>query len=1265
MPPSWIPTFRNEQHLFNPILGIFKLIGDITESVPATLELKQQGPAAELAGIIHYGAVARRDPRSIYVHKQTEQGPTRVSPQHDLYDALCYPMLFPQGTPTSVSKPWTLRKIAKHRILTEPRFQNFWKVANLYMLDVVCRMEEARLDFISQSLTALRRGNTLPPQQHEIDEHGIEHDDNDYEHDHSQAHPILPSSFVGSRAYRAEQVSDALALSSRHGRPHGMITLTSNPEWPELKRFLRRDQTATTVPQLTTRVFSARLSRFMKEFNRHFGKVMYIVKVIEFQKRGLPHAHIIFCVHPELPISAIDNIVSAEVPPPEKARLRELILRFMIHPDDHINKRDGTLNNSSRCQKDGQCIYGFPHPVNPTTYLDPYTQRVVYRRRSEEDSMVAQYSPVLLLLWHGHCHIDIAISHHTFVYMFKYVSKGPDYAEYRIRESNGNATTQTTSSTNCEHEANTQAEEDIVRVGDDYIRARYLSATEACWRIFGFPMTHKSPSVQRLSVHDIQENRPQFGGLRGARSSASSLKRYFLRPEQWSDHKYIDYYEQTISCPSTQSQRNDPSLIPQGFHLERSEHGLNFTPNLISARQTGSKVARIKTIRPSAGNAYYIRQLLLHRPARSWNDLRRSPDGTIHPTFRQAAEHEGLIQADDEPVLTLQEAVTLHTAPSDLRFLLCLLTHEGAPATKLWDTFCDALSRDFLPYNHTFTNAPEQSVKQAHQAALNHIDDTLHSFGLSNAGIGLPPAQQRQNLTDAEQAYFQSRQGQLRAEAASAYSRFSDEQKQIYDTILSSVTAPTEHTHRLHLIQGRAGRGKTFLLKAIINNLRGYGHLIAICGATGLSASTFEKGTTVHKRFSIPIVDDEDEQEHMLQSTMRSNSPTAAFLRAMDVLIIDEVWALPRAVLEAVDRLLRTLLQVDLPFGGKSFIGIGDPRQTAPVTRENTKQATLENSFLYSNLFPLITIHELSTSQRQADDPEFSAWIDHVGDDSNNHNIDLSNFFQNSPTIEDAISFLFPPNVLEQPHLAVQRCFLSPLNLSIDQMNAEILKRLLGTLRKDIHMLTSKHSSLYHGLPNHTSSFPTDTMTARDAIKDGENANDLDIQTALDTLAEIPHTGIPGKELQLKNGQICSLLRNINVNEGLIKHARIVIDRINTRSITIRLLATNRTYTLPRITFTFTPRTSPFKIIRQQFPLRSAYASTFHSCQGLTLDRTIIDCTTPIFAHGQRYAAISRTRNRSNTRIYTPLNVSSIVNNIVFPEFVNLPNQAAQPTHGS
>ncbi|KAE8244886.1 hypothetical protein A4X06_0g5922 [Tilletia controversa] len=247
---------------------------------------------------------------------------------------------------------------------------------------------------------------------------------------------------------------------------------------------------------------------------------------------------------------------------------------------------------------------------------------------------------------------------------------------------------------------------------------------------------------------------------------------------------------------------------------------------------------------------------------------------------------------------------------------------------------------------------------------------------------------------------------------------------------------------------------------------------------------------------------------------------------------------------------------------------------------------------------------------------------------------------------EDAMDFLFPPDVLIRPARAVERCMLSPLNSTVDSFNNIILQRLSSEIRPCMpHPLDAYNHTL-------TILFPllADTKDARDTIKDGENANELDVQAALETLALIPHVGVPHRTLLLKDGQLCSIMRNLNVERGLVKHARVSIERIYQRSIKVKLLSSGMTYLLPRINFTFQPKSSPFVIHRCQFPLRAAYATTFHGCQGLTLSRTVIDCGTPIFAHGQRYAAISRTRARTDTRIYVPAGTTSIVNNIVYPE---------------
>lgn len=130
----------------------------------------------------------------------------------------------------------------------------------------------------------------------------------------------LPASFTGSPQYFADRTANALALSRQRGKPDFLITATCNPAWPELRALLEPGQAATEVPHITVRVFKVsiilpfvsphlpplfalltsfafqpRLSKLIKAIKSLYG-VDYHVYVIEFQKRGLPHAHIVIKV---------------------------------------------------------------------------------------------------------------------------------------------------------------------------------------------------------------------------------------------------------------------------------------------------------------------------------------------------------------------------------------------------------------------------------------------------------------------------------------------------------------------------------------------------------------------------------------------------------------------------------------------------------------------------------------------------------------------------------------------------------------------------------------------------------------------------------------------------------------------------------------------------------------------------------------------------------------------------------------------------------
>ena len=78
-------------------------------------------------------------------------------------------------------------------------------------------------------------------------------------------------------------------------------------------------------PDLTSRVFALKLKELEKDILGTsstpgiFGKVVAYVRVIEFQKRNLPHAHMIVTLEQDLETeSDVDHFISAELPSPPR-----------------------------------------------------------------------------------------------------------------------------------------------------------------------------------------------------------------------------------------------------------------------------------------------------------------------------------------------------------------------------------------------------------------------------------------------------------------------------------------------------------------------------------------------------------------------------------------------------------------------------------------------------------------------------------------------------------------------------------------------------------------------------------------------------------------------------------------------------------------------------------------------------------------------------------------------------------------------------------
>ena len=106
---------------------------------------------------------------------------------------------------------------------------------------------------------------------------------------------LLPSSFIGGPRDMKKRYMDAMALVQHFGRPDLFITMTCNPDWIEIQQELRPGQIPQDRPDLVTRVFRAKLQDLKEQIFKKeiFGIVVAHVFVVEFQKRGQPHIHLL------------------------------------------------------------------------------------------------------------------------------------------------------------------------------------------------------------------------------------------------------------------------------------------------------------------------------------------------------------------------------------------------------------------------------------------------------------------------------------------------------------------------------------------------------------------------------------------------------------------------------------------------------------------------------------------------------------------------------------------------------------------------------------------------------------------------------------------------------------------------------------------------------------------------------------------------------------------------------------------------------------
>ena len=266
--------------------------------------------------------------------------------------------------------------------------------------------------------------------EHEIDGPNSEHINHNYIN--SSGHiktqkTFLGQSFHGSKRHLQGEARNAIAIVSEIGPSTLFLTLTCNHMWPEIQEALLPSQSAFDRPDIVCRVFKNRLSAFLSNLRagKYFKhKLLYEIHVIEYQHRGLPHAHVVVKLEgaPNANNVAeascwIDANLSAKMPiitdtsSEEDIRYAKLVKDHMVHKcADAVN---GCLNKNGRCKRGYQDT-----TICQNTSFD-IKGYPVYQRLQEADLSIVPHSREALLDWDGHLNIEFSGSSKSVLYLYK------------------------------------------------------------------------------------------------------------------------------------------------------------------------------------------------------------------------------------------------------------------------------------------------------------------------------------------------------------------------------------------------------------------------------------------------------------------------------------------------------------------------------------------------------------------------------------------------------------------------------------------------------------------------------------------------------------------------------------------------------------------------------------------------------------------------------------------------------------------------------
>jgi PIF1-like helicase/Helitron helicase-like domain at N-terminus/Helicase len=1024
---------------------------------------------------------------------------------------------------------------------------------------------------------------------------------------------ILPSSYLHGDRFMSKCYQNSIAIMRVFGSPALFITFTANPKWPEVLEQCWPGMPATHRHDVVVRVYKLKLDALLREIKGIttrgprlrdggiFGDCVGDVYTIEYQKRGLPHAHIlVFLRDSDRPLTpeAVDEIVCAELPQPEDdpdGELFDIVTSCMVHGPC------GTMYPNERCMeqaepgKPKQCVKRFPKPFQDRTCIreDGYP---TYRRRQggrmfakringqdvELDCRwVVPYNPYLTRRYKAHVNVEICGSVKAIKYIHKYIYKGADRATIRIEDRYDEVT--------------------------KTLNGRYITPAMAIWNIMAFRCHEEKPPVMQLPYHLEGCHMVHFAAglsmpqLEMAAGQQKSMFIAWMEYNRSHDEGNLDLRYQDF---------------PMAFRWDKPGR------RWMKRKRNTPAIGRLDAANPNQGEYFELWRLLQRRRgAKSYEDL-YTVNGVRCTKPSDACAALGLNFGDDEWQQFFEEVRHASTG-HNMRTLFVTACVQGSVRNgrQLWDDFKDAMSDD-LPRRaerRRIVNLPPDLEHPYHDYALFLLRRMFQEFGETLDHFDLPSPVFAWEVEDANPLLAQERYDHLEQQlyVDDNLPQLNAGQQAAYDQIVHAIERDPQSAH--FFLQGPAGTGKTFLYKTLCAFYRAQGKVVLCVASSGIAAQLLPGGRTSHSRFKIPL-----SVTAMSKCHIPKQSQLAELLRNTRLIIWDEVPMQHKHCFTAVHRSLCDVL--DQPDDGPLFGGIpavlgGDFAQTLPVVRKGSRAdivaANLQRCQVWDKL-RLLRLTQNMRVQRTDENQRYANWIGSMSYERTRYgNIDLPPEVDVMNSQEAFLDHIYPlheiQRVDERTTFFRGRAILCTRNDTATKLNNTILQSLGGPQAEE---------KVYE---------------SADRVEDDDQGLGLELPPAY--LATLSPSGIPPASLRLRKGTPVMLLRNLYAQNGLCNGTRLIVTQMLQRGVVARIDGGDYdgdVHFIPRIDCSTTEGDLPFKLFRRQLPLRLCFAMTINKSQGQTLHTVGVDLRSPAFSHGQLYVALSRVTDVRRLKVLLP-----------------------------